>query len=232
MSTPWGPGGSPEPYGERPPQQPYGREVQPYGGGGPVDPYAGQAAPPVPAYNPYVNPGSWEPAQYLPRQSVPGTIIAGSILGYLLALFLFVTGLGLVFFGSLTAGSFDEIDSSLGDGGTSLAIAGLGNWIAVALLVTGGVMTSVRRAAGLYVVLAGSGLVLVLAVYWVVLYPDSGIVFWAFLHTVLALLPAGLIVLPPGNRAWLAGKPGSGPPMRPPGPQPYPTDQWGRPFGS
>ena len=224
MTTPWGQGGPPEPYGVRP-QQPYG-EVQPYGAG-PVDPYAGQAAPPVPPYNPYVNPGSWEPAQYLPR-----AIIAGSIVGYLLALFMFVSGLGLVFFGSLTAGSFDEIDSTLGDGGTSLVVAGLGNWIAVGLLITGGVMASVRRATGLYVVLAGAGLVVVLAVYWVVLYPEAGIVFWAFLHAVLALVPAGLIVLPPGNRAWLAGRPGSGPAPRPSGPQPYPTDQWGRPFGS
>lgn len=228
--TGWGQGGGPpDPYGQRPPS--YGQELQPYGGG-PVDPYSGQAAAPVPGYNPYANPGSWEPAQYLPRQTVPGTIIAGSIVAYLLALFLFTSGLFLIFFGSLVPDSFDEVDSTLGDGGTSLVVAGLGNWIAVGLLISGGVIATLRRPSGLVVTLAGAGLVVVLSVYWVVLYPDAGVVFWAVVHAALALVPAGLIVLPPANRAWLAGQAGSGPTMRPPGPPPFPTDQYGRPFGS
>ncbi|MHA3704102.1 hypothetical protein ACXR2U_18180 [Jatrophihabitans sp. YIM 134969] len=230
MSTPWGDGPPPGPYGERPAPQQYGA-VEPYGGG-PVDPYAGQAAPPVPTYNPYVNPGSWEPAQYLPRQSAPGTIVAGTIVGYVFSLFLFVTGLFLLFFGSIIGSSFGS-DSTFTNGGATLVLGGLGNWIAVALFITGGVLASLRRPAGLYITLAASGLVVVLAVYWMIAYPEGVVVFWAFLHVVLALVPAGLVALPPGNRAWLAGVPGSGPP--PPGPYtppPFPTDQYGRPFGT
>lgn len=180
---------------------------------------------PVPPYQPYPNPGSWEAAQYLPRQGVPGALIAGSVLGYLLAVFLFFTGLLLIFFGSLIAGSFDAIDSTLGDGGTSLIVAGIGNWIAAGLLIAGWVMATARRPAGLLVSLAGSGLVAALSVYWIVLYPVSGIVAWAIVHAVFAAVPAGLSVIP-GNRVWMAS-----PPL-PRGPVPFPLDQYGRPFGT
>jgi hypothetical protein len=233
VSTPWGPPGPADPSGERPalPGPSYGGAVEPYSGG-PVDPYAGQAAPPVPPYNPYVNPGSWEPARYLPRQTAPGTIIAGTIVGYLFSLFLFITGLFLLFFGSIIGSGFG-VDSTFANGGATLLIAGLGNWVAVGLFVSGGVVATIRRPAGLYLMLAASGLVVVLAVYWIVAYPESGVVFWAIVHLILALLPAGLVALAPGNRAWLAREPGSGPPPAPPyTPPPFPTDQYGRPFGS
>lgn len=219
--TGWNPGA--------PPQDPYGP--------GPLDPHAGRAAPaplpphpptqyPVTQYQPYPNPGSWEPAQYLPRPGVPGALIAGSVLGYLLAVFLLVTGLLLLFFGSFIAGSFESVDSTLGDGGTSLIVAGLGNWIAAGLLIAGWVMATARRPAGLLVSLAGSGLVAALAVYWVVLYPVSGIVAWAIVHAVIAAVPAGLSIIP-GNRAWMTS-----PPMPPRPPQPFPLDRYGRPFGT
>ena len=224
MSTPWGQ----EPYGAGD-QTSYGAEVTPYGSG-PVDPYAGEPGPPVPAYNPYVNPGSWEPAQYLPRQSPPGLIIAGSIVGYVLALFMFVTGLFLLFFGSVI-GSFSDT-GDFTDGGAPLVLAGLGNWVGVALFTAGGVLASVRKPAGLYLILGGAGLVVVEAVCWIAVYPEGFVVFWAVLHVLLAAVPAGLVAIAPGNRAWLEGRPGSGPPPRPAGPQPFPTDQYGRPFGS
>ena len=228
MSSPWGPHGPSDPYGGPPPSH-GGQELQPYGGG-PVDPYGGQAAAPVPTYNPYVNPGSWEAAQYLPAQTVPGTIIGGSIVGYVMALFLFVEGLFLLFFGSVV-GSFSD-SNDFTDSGTSLVIGGIGNWITVGLLVAGGVIASLRRPAGLILVLAAAGLVLVLAVYWVAIAPYGFTVFWALVHVVIGLVPAGLVALPASNRAWLARQPGSGPPPRPAGPPPYPTDRYGRPFGS
>lgn len=202
----------------------------PDGASGPVDPYQGQPAAPVPPWNPYANPGSWEPAQYLPRQSPPGTIIAASVVGYLLALFLFITGLFLLFFASVV-GLFADVDGASRTG-ASLAIAGAGNWIAVGLFVSGGVLVTLRRPAGLILVLVGSALVVVLAVYWMTIHAGDGFLFWAIVHIVLALVPAGLAALPPGNRAWLAGQPGSAPPPRPAGPPPFPTDRYGRPFGS
>jgi hypothetical protein len=203
------------------------REVTDWGPG-PVDPYAGQPAAPVPAYNPYVNPGSWEPARYLPRATVPGPLLAGTILGYLVAAFLFLSGMFLLFFGSLL-GSFAGADSTFTNGGTTLVVAGLGNWVALGLFVSGGIVATLRRPVGLVLEAVASALVVVLAVYWIVAYPHADIVFWAIVHVVIALVPAGLILLPPANRAWVAGQSRPLPPAAPP---PFPTDQWGRPFGT
>ena len=74
--------------------------------------------------------------------------------------------------------------------------------------------------------LAGSGLVAALSVYWIVLYPVSGIVAWAVIHAVLAAVPAGLSIIP-GNRTWMTA-----PPLPSRAPQPYPLDPYGRPFGT
>lgn len=197
----------------------------PYGYG-PTDPYQGQPVAPVPGWQPYPNPGSWEPAAYLPRAGIPGTLIAATIVGYLLAALLLFVGLFLVFFGSVFADAVD-FQSNFRSSATAFLIAGLGNWLAAAAFITGGVSATMRRPFGLIAMLVGSGLVVALSVYWAVLFPYSAIVVWSVLLAVVAIVPAAL-VLPPGIRRWMATPPSPWPPA----PPPFPRDQYGRPFGS
>ncbi|MEO6886177.1 MAG: hypothetical protein ABI232_07830 [Jatrophihabitantaceae bacterium] len=158
--------------GQAPASAPY--PVQPGPPYGNQQPYPTYSTPPVAPYgyqpyqHPYPGPYAY-PAQYLPLRASdrPAPILGAAVLGYVLAGLLLLAGSMLVL-GAMVNLSFSSIVPNTGRLSAELAVDGVLNVIAAALLIAGGVTFSSARSYGRWILAAGLVITLMCSTYWAV----------------------------------------------------------------
>jgi hypothetical protein len=177
-----------QPYPQQPyPQQPYPQQPYPpaYGQAGHLEypqPY-GQ-----PAYPGYGAPG-WNPYGPPPGIRRPGIVTAGAVLAFVCAGLLVVAG-ALLFSGASFLHGLDGGEYT-GSATAELVVDGLVNLAAAALLIAGGVAVTGRRDRGRTMIFIGTGIVVVMAIYWLARWngdTGGGVVFWALVFAACAVL--------------------------------------------
>lgn len=215
------------------PQDPYaGQPYQPY----PVSPpapgqpgyppagYAGQTGyPPAgypqqpgqpgyghyPAYPPY--PYGPYPYQTQPGSRRPGSATTAAVLAWVAGGLLILAGL-VLFSGASHANDFgNEFNGDRSPATSELAVGGFVNLVAAGLLISGGVMLSARKTAGRSLIAAGTVVVIVAAIYWVIrAYSYGGTVFFAMTYGALVVIGLSLAYTST-TREWLATSPAAPP---------------------
>jgi hypothetical protein len=204
-SEPEPPAYTPPPATVQPPvQQPYGYPYPPPPGYPGYPPGYALQHPGYPS--PYPPGYGYQYLPYPPRGSGrPGMVLAAAVLGYVVAGFLIIAGIGLLAGATLvhdlgSNGGFDTRDAT-----AELTFDGIVNFVAGGLLISGGVLLAGRRVTGRVLFLTAVAIDIGAAIYWLSRAGsgDGGIVFYALLFNVPAII-AACFVLTPSVRRWLA----------------------------
>ncbi len=197
-----GPGYQPAPAeGPQHPQQGYPQQYPPPGYGPP--PSYGPQYPPQ-GYPGYPTPGYPVPTYGGPNSGprCPAQTTTAAVLCYVAAGLVIAAGIFL-FIGASVA---DGI-SSLNDGGHSLlgaelAIDGVLNMVAGGLLIAGAVILVRGRTNGRILLSVGSGIVIALALYWIIRAESAGVV-WALIFAALVIVALSMAWSRSSSR-WLS----------------------------
>jgi hypothetical protein len=147
--------------------------------GGPVEPPylgpppTGRYRPPplpMPLVPPYAGPYPQYPA-YPPTGGAagdrPATAMAAAVVAWVLAGLLFIAA-GLLFFGATFLHDIEAANGYSGDEVSELLVDGVLDIVAAGMLVAGGVALAARNRHGRPLLVGGSALVVVLALYWLI----------------------------------------------------------------
>lgn len=191
--------------------------------GEPVDPSATYAGPPYgppphaygppaygpPAYGPgYGYPPVPYPGRPDPAGERPGLAVAAAVLAFIDAGLLILSGALLLFGASLAASIAESVGDSSSAYSAEFAFDGVLDLVSAGLLIAGGVNMLGGRQVGRVLLTAGSGIVLVEAIYWPARFPVSAVpstIVWDVLFSALAVLVLIFAWVPTVSR-WLRRK--------------------------
>jgi hypothetical protein len=147
----------------------------------------------LPTYRAYVAPS--------PYAARPGAALGAAVVAYVLAGLLVVASF-VLFTGAALVDDADRLDSNV-PATSELVFDGIVDLVAAGLLITGGVLLTLRRAHGRTVLLVACALTLIDSVYWFV-NADwiRGSVGWTLGFTALAVAIVVLVASPTVGR-WL-----------------------------
>ena len=121
---------------------------------------------PAPGYSIYPMPGAWNAGR-------PGQVAGAAVLSYIESGLLIITGL-ILFSGSSAVSSWSHGSHTSDRGwGAQFAVAGFGDLVAAALLITGAVAFSGGRPFGRLLLSVGLGVCVAEAIFWMAKLSDA-----------------------------------------------------------